>query len=55
VSEPRPNRPDGFADVWAKGHFASEYKGKRQGLKAAYCQLVDYKVSQDVPSERELR
>src|SRR5450756_1496718 len=33
---------DGFADVWKKGFFAWEYKGKRKDLKAALRQLVDY-------------
>ena len=27
---------DGFADVWKKGFFAWEYKGKRKDLRAAY-------------------
>jgi hypothetical protein len=30
---------DGFADVWKRGFFAWEYKGKRKDLKAAYLQL----------------
>jgi hypothetical protein len=30
---------DGFVDVWKKGFFAWEYKGKRKDLKAAYLQL----------------
>jgi hypothetical protein len=33
---------DGFADVWKKGHFAWEYKGKRHDLVAAYQQLLQY-------------
>jgi len=33
---------DGFADVWKKGHFAWEYKGKRHDLSAAYQQLLQY-------------
>ena len=32
----------GFADVWLKGHFGWEYKGKHKDLRAAYKQLVDY-------------
>jgi hypothetical protein len=40
---------DGFADVWKKGHFAWEYKGKRKDLKAAYRQLVDYKDALENP------
>src|SRR5450759_4484312 len=35
---------DGFADVWKKGFFAWEYKGKRKDRKAAYRQLVDSKT-----------
>ena len=31
---------DGFADVWKRGHFAWEYKGKHKDLKAAYQQLL---------------
>jgi hypothetical protein len=27
---------EGFADVWKRGHFAWEYKGKRKNLHAAY-------------------
>ena len=34
---------DGFADVWKRGHFAWEYKGKRKDLKAAYQQLLQYR------------
>jgi type II restriction/modification system DNA methylase subunit YeeA len=40
---------DGFADVWKKGFFAWEYKGKRKDLKAAYRQLVDYKDALENP------
>jgi type II restriction/modification system DNA methylase subunit YeeA len=32
----------GFADVWRKGHFGWEYKGKHKDLIAAYTQLKDY-------------
>ncbi len=32
----------GFADVWKKGHFGWEYKGKHKDLKAAYAQLQQY-------------
>ena len=39
---------DGFADVWKRGHFAWEYKGKRKNLSAAYQQLLhDPKPSTD--------
>lgn len=32
----------GFADVWKKGYFAWEYKGKKKDLAAAYKQLSAY-------------
>jgi type II restriction/modification system DNA methylase subunit YeeA len=34
---------DGFADVWKKGFFGWEYKGKRKDLKVAYLQLLGYR------------
>ena len=40
---------DGFADVWKKGHFAWEYKGKRKDLAAAYQQLLDYREALENP------
>ncbi len=40
---------DGFADVWKKGFFAWEYKGKRKNLRAAYVQLNDYREALDNP------
>jgi type II restriction/modification system DNA methylase subunit YeeA len=40
---------DGFADVWKKGHFAWEYKGKRKDLAAAYKQLLDYREALENP------
>jgi type II restriction/modification system DNA methylase subunit YeeA len=40
---------DGFADVWKKGHFAWEYKGKHKDLGAAYEQLLRYRESLDNP------
>ena len=33
----------GFADVWYRGHFAFEYKGKHKDLGAAYDQLLRYR------------
>lgn len=33
---------DGFADVWKRGHFGWEYKGKHRDLHAAFAQLRDY-------------
>src|SRR6266576_3349954 len=32
----------GFADVWKRGFFGWEYKGKHKSLSAAYAQLVRY-------------
>ncbi len=34
---------DGFADVWKKGFFGWEYKGKHKDLVAAYDQLLRYR------------
>ena len=33
----------GYADVWKRGFFAWEYKGKHKDLQAAYLQLADYR------------
>jgi len=35
----------GFADVWRKGCFAWEYKGKKKNLDEAYKQLLRYRES----------
>ena len=40
---------DGFADVWRRGHFAWEYKGKRKNLSAAYQQLLQYREALENP------
>jgi hypothetical protein len=40
---------DGFADVWKRGFFAWEYKGKGRDLRAALRQLVDYKDALENP------
>ena len=40
---------DGFADVWKKGFFGWEYKGKRKDLKAAYSQLLEYREALENP------
>jgi type II restriction/modification system DNA methylase subunit YeeA len=40
---------DGFADVWKRGHFGWEYKGKRKDLAAAYKQLLDYREALENP------
>ncbi len=39
----------GFADVWFKGHFAIEYKGRHKDLGAAYGQLLQYRESLENP------
>jgi hypothetical protein len=39
----------GFADVWYKGHFAWEYKGKHANLEKAYEQLLQYRESLQNP------
>src|SRR5438445_369367 len=43
--EPEAERERGFADVWKKGCFAWEYKGKKKNLDAAYQQLLRYRES----------
>jgi len=40
---------DGWADVWLRGHFAWEYKGKRKNLKDAYLQLLNYATALESP------
>lgn len=40
---------DGFADVWKRGFFAWEYKGKKKDLKAAYQQLLQYREALENP------
>ncbi len=39
----------GFADVWKRGYFAWEYKGKHRDLKAAFEQLADYRDDLENP------
>lgn len=39
----------GFADVWKRGHFAWEYKGKKKDLVAAYSQLLNYREALENP------
>jgi type II restriction/modification system DNA methylase subunit YeeA len=39
----------GFADVWKRGYFAWEYKGKHKDLAAAYHQLADYRDDLENP------
>jgi hypothetical protein len=45
AEEPDSERERGFADVWKKGCFAWEYKGKKKNLDAAYQQLLRYRES----------
>ncbi|PZR80383.1 MAG: hypothetical protein DLM65_08070 [Candidatus Aeolococcus gillhamiae] len=40
---------EGWADVWKKGHFAWEYKGKHKDLEAAYRQLLLYREALENP------
>ena len=40
---------DGFADVWKRGFFGWEYKGKHKGLDAAYAQLLLYRDQLENP------
>ena len=39
----KPDGSSGQADVWKRGHFGWEYKGKRKNLGAAYQQLLGYR------------
>ena len=39
----------GWADVWKRGCFGWEYKGKRHDLKAAYVQLQQYATALENP------
>ena len=39
----------GWADVWKRGRFAWEYKGKHANLRAAYQQLSQYREGLDNP------
>jgi len=43
AEEPESER--GFADVWKRGCFAWEYKGKKKNLDEAYRQLLRYRES----------
>ena len=40
---------DGWADVWKRGFFAWEYKGKRADLDAAFNQLRQYSLALENP------
>jgi type II restriction/modification system DNA methylase subunit YeeA len=39
----------GWADVWMRGHFGWEYKGKHKDLAAAYHQLLQYREDLENP------
>ena len=39
----------GAADVWKRGHFGWEYKGRHADLNAAYRQLLDYREDLENP------
>lgn len=41
----QPETERGFADVWKRGCFAWEYKGKKKNLDEAYRQLLRYRES----------
>src|SRR4051812_43682020 len=40
---------EGWADVWKKGFFGWEYKGKRRNLDDAYLQLLKYQGALENP------
>ena len=40
---------NGYADVWKRGYFGWEYKGKDKDLKAAFLQLNDYRDDLENP------
>src|ERR1051325_9247993 len=45
AEQPDIERERGFADVWKRGFFAWEYKGKKKNLDEAYRQLLRYRES----------
>ena len=64
LGEPKPEDPDnycfergalkssgrrGWADVWKRGHFAWEYKGKGANLESALAQLQQYALALENP------
>lgn len=40
---------EGWADVWKRGYFGWEYKGKRKNLEAAFGQLQQYALALENP------
>jgi type II restriction/modification system DNA methylase subunit YeeA len=45
----KSNGGKGWADVWKKGHFGWEYKGKDRNLDAAFQQLQQYAIALENP------
>ena len=45
----KPDGSDGWADVWKRGCFGWEYKGKHKDLTTAYAQLQRYAVALENP------
>jgi hypothetical protein len=45
----KQGRGDGWADVWKRGVFAFEYKGRHANLAKAYDQLLRYRASLENP------
>jgi hypothetical protein len=40
---------NGWADVWKRGCFGWEYKGRERDLDAAYSQLLNYAIALENP------
>lgn len=40
---------EGWADVWKRGHFGWEYKGKKKNLDVAFAQLQQYALALENP------
>ena len=40
---------EGWADVWRRGCFAWEYKGKKKDLRKAFAQLQQYAIALENP------
>lgn len=45
----RASGGDGFADVWRRGFFGWEYKGRYRDLAQAYRQVLDYRADLENP------
>ncbi len=46
---PKTGGGEGWADVWRKGCFAWEYKGKKKDLNKAFAQLQQYAIALENP------